>query len=144
MHDPHGLMRFIDAQGPIYDQALSELKAGAKRSHWMWFVFPQLRGLGHSATAQHYGISGRDEALAYLQHPVLGTRLEECLNALLAWSERSARQLLGAPDDLKLRSCVTLFGAVAADPALYTQVLDAFFAGEPDPLTLAHLARHSA
>lgn len=144
MHDPHNLTRFVDAQQPIYDQALSELRAGAKRSHWMWFVFPQLRSLGHSATAQHYGISGRDEALAYLQHPVLEPRLEECLNTLLVWSARSARQLLGAPDDLKLRSCVTLFGAVAADPALYTQVLEAFFEGQADALTLARLGPRTA
>ena len=140
MHDPHDLARFVEAQQPIYAQALSELEAGAKRSHWMWFVFPQLRGLGHSATAQHYGISGKEEARAYLHHPVLGPRLEECLRALLTWRERSARQLLGVPDDQKLRSCVTLFGAVAADGALYNDVLDAFFEGQADPLTLAKLA----
>lgn len=140
MLDPHDLKRFIDAQGPLYVQALDELRAGAKRSHWMWFIFPQLSGLGRSATAQRYGISGRDEALAYLQHPVLGPRLEECLQALLAWRGRSARQLLGTPDDQKLRSCVTLFGTVAVDNVLYSEVLDVFFGGQADPLTLAKLA----
>lgn len=139
MLDVHDLARFIDAQQSLYDQALGELQAGAKRSHWMWFIFPQVRGLGHSATAQRYAISGKGEAVAYLQHPVLGPRLQECLRALLGWRERSARQLLGAPDDQKLRSCVTLFGTVAPEDRLYTQVLKAFFAGEADPLTLGKL-----
>src|SRR5690606_539430 len=107
------LQRFVDAQHPLYARALAELQAGYKQSHWMWFVFPQIAGLGHSAMAQRYAIADRDEALAYLRHTLLGPRLDECARALLPHRERTARQILGSPDDLKLRSSMTLFAAVA-------------------------------
>lgn len=141
MDDPHALQRFVDAQQGVYAQALAELRAGAKASHWMWFVFPQLRGLGRSAMAQHYGLAGLAEAQAYWQHPLLGPRLAECTAALLAVPPgRSARQVLGTPDDLKLRSCMTLFmQAVPAEP-MFRQALERFFDGAPDALTLDRLA----
>lgn len=139
MNDPHDLQRFVDAQQPNYHRALAELKAGRKQSHWMWFVFPQIAGLGHSDMAQRYAIAGADEAVAYLQHPLLGPRLEECAQAMLQHSDRSARQILGSPDDIKLRSSMTLFSAVASDPSIYQQVLDAFYEGQADPGTLSRL-----
>ncbi|MHA6495343.1 DUF1810 domain-containing protein [Pseudomonas borbori] len=139
MNDPYQLQRFVDAQQPIFEQALAELQAGRKRTHWMWFVFPQLQGLGHSATARHYGISGADEARAYLEHPLLGPRLERCTQALLQGHERSATRIFGSPDDLKLRSCMSLFAAVSAPGSSFQQVLDAFYDGQPDPATLAKL-----
>src|SRR4051794_19669738 len=106
--DPHNLARFVTAQEPVYDQALAELNAARKTSHWMWFIFPQLAGLGHSPTAQHYAIKSREEAQAYLTHPTLGPRLIECANALLPHQNKSATQILGTPDDLKLNSSATL------------------------------------
>ena len=139
MNDPHDLKRFVDAQQPIYDRALAELHAGSKQSHWMWFIFPQLAGLGHSSMAQRYGIKGADEATAYLQHPLLGPRLDECTAALLQHTERSARQILGSTDDMKLRSSMTLFTAVAPETTLYRQVLDQFYSGQADFTTLARL-----
>ncbi len=129
------LERFVRAQdGGVHDQALRELRAGAKRGHWMWFVFPQIAGLGTSPTAQRYAISGLDEARAYLAHPVLGPRLAEACRALLAVEGRSAEQILGYPDDLKLRSSMTLFARAAADPAVFRAVLDRYYDG-PDPRT---------
>jgi uncharacterized protein (DUF1810 family) len=113
----------------------AELAAGRKRTHWMWFVFPQLRGLGLSSMAQHYGIASLDEARAYLAHPVLGTRLRECCALVLAVEGRSAQEIMGSPDDMKLRSCATLFALAAPDEPLFTQVLDKFYGGEPDPRT---------
>ena len=110
MSDPHDLQRFVDAQQSVYDRALAELKAGHKQSHWMWFIFPQIAGLGHSDMARRYAIKDANEATAYAQHPLLGPRLEECAEALLAHAERPARQILGSPDDMKLR-----FGAGAGD-----------------------------
>lgn len=139
MNDQFQLQRFVQAQQSIYPQALAELKAGRKRSHWMWFVFPQLRGLGHSEMAQRYGISGADEARAYLAHPLLGPRLEACTQALLHHAGRSAREILGTPDDLKFRSCMTLFASVAGKPGLYRKALDTFFDGAPDRPTLDRL-----
>ena len=139
MSDPYDLQRFVEAQQPVYDQALTELRAGSKRSHWMWFVFPQISGLGHSSMAQRYAIRDSDEASAYLAHPLLGQRLEECAQALLQHSERPVRQILGSPDDLKLRSSMTLFAAVAPERQVFQAVLDAFFAGQADPATLARL-----
>ncbi len=133
------LQRFLDAQAPVYAEVLAELRAGRKQSHWMWFVFPQLRGLGHSSMAQHYGIASRAEALAYLQHPVLGARLLECLGLLLAHQALSAAEILGDIDAMKLRSCATLFVAVAPREPVYQQVLDRFFSGEADEHTLALL-----
>lgn len=133
------LQRFVDAQSPVYAQALAELRAGAKASHWMWFVFPQLRGLGHSSMAQHYGLADAAEARAYWRHPLLGVRLAECTAAMLALEGRSARQVLGTPDDLKFRSCMTLFAQVAPDEPAFARALDRYFDGVPDPRTLALL-----
>ena len=127
MNDPFDLARFVEAQQRDYQQALDELRAGAKRSHWIWYVFPQLRGLGRSEMAEHYGISGLDEARAYLAHPLLGPRLEDCARALLSHRGRSARQIMGSPDDLKLRSSMTLFQAVAPQQPLFAEVLQAFY-----------------
>ncbi len=140
MDDPHALQRFVDAQQGVYPQALAELRAGAKASHWMWFVFPQLRGLGASAMAQHYGLAGLAEAQAYWQHPLLGPRLAQCTQAMLALDGRSARQVLGTPDDLKFRSCMTLFMQAVPDAPMFRQALERYFDGQPDPLTLARLA----
>ncbi|MFI5938479.1 DUF1810 domain-containing protein [Actinoplanes sp. NPDC051494] len=131
------LERFVTAQdGGVYDRALAELRAGSKRSHWMWFVFPQLDGLGFSATARRYAISDLAEARDYLADPVLGPRLAECARALLAVEGRTASQILGYPDDLKLCSSMTLFARAAGDPALFQAVLDRFYDGRPDPATL--------
>ena len=134
------LQRFLDAQAPVYDEVCSELRAGSKQSHWMWFIFPQLRGLGHSTMAQRYGITGQTAALAYARHPVLGTRLRECMALLLTHKDLSAEDMLGDIDAIKLRSCATLFAAVAPDEALYAQVLQQFFRGQPDPRTQELLA----
>jgi len=139
MPDSHDLQHFVDAQYPLYARALAELRAGHKQSHWMWFVFPQIAGLGRSAMAQRYAIAGREEARAYLQHPLLGPRLEECAQALLQHTDRTPRQILGSPDDLKLRSSMTLFAVVAPERTVFQQVLDAFYGGEADRETLIRL-----
>lgn len=139
MNDPFDLARFVEAQQRDYQQALDELRAGAKRSHWIWYVFPQLRGLGRSEMAEHYGISGLDEARTYLAHPLLGRRLEDCARALLSHRGRSARQIMGSPDDLKLRSSMTLFHAAAPTQPLFAEVLQAFYDGEQDAATLQRL-----
>jgi len=136
MHDPHDLQRFVDAQTDVYEDVVDELRAGHKASHWMWFVFPQLRGLGHSPTAQHYGIASLDEARAYLAHPVLGDRLRECTRLVLRVDGRNARAIFGSPDDFKFRSCMTLYGFAAPDEDVFAQALDRYFGGEPDPRTL--------
>ena len=133
----HDLDRFVQAQEGTLAAVHAELRAGRKPSHWMWFVFPQLRGLGHSATAQHFGIRSLDEARAYLAHPVLGTRLHECCELMLAVPHRSALEILGSPDDLKFRSCVTLFSLAAPHDELFRRCLDRFYGGAPDPRTLA-------
>lgn len=137
MNDPGPLQRFVDAQeaAGIYERALSELRAGRKQSHWIWFVFPQVAGLGQSAMSQRYAIASPSEAQAYLAHPVLGPRLRECAAALLSHEGRTAEEILGGIDAVKVRSSMTLFAA--ADPAepLFRQVLDRFYAGEADPLT---------
>jgi uncharacterized protein (DUF1810 family) len=141
--DPHGLQRFIDAQQHSFSAALEELRAGAKRTHWMWFIFPQLRGLGRSPTAQHYGIASAEEAAGYLQHPVLGRRLRECVEALLPWGgTRGADQILGSVDAMKLRSCLTLFDVIQPD-SLFAGALDEFYDGERDERTLALLNRQA-
>ncbi len=137
--DPFDLARFVAAQEGVAPRAFAELHAGAKRSHWMWFVFPQLAGLGTSAMAQRYAISGLAEAGAYLAHPVLGPRLQEGVAAAMASGETSARRLFGAPDDIKLRSCLTLFAEAAQDPAPFEAALSRFFAGARCPATLAAL-----
>ena len=138
---PYDLSHFVEAQTHCYARVLEELAAGEKTSHWMWFIFPQLRGLGLSATARRFGLSGIEEARAYLAHPLLGARLRECTRTVLTVEGRPAREIFGSPDDLKLRSCLTLFAQVAADsPAREDQVfgeaLTRYYRGEPDPLTL--------
>jgi uncharacterized protein (DUF1810 family) len=137
--DPFNLQRFVDAQEAIYQAVLDELRSGAKLSHWMWFIFPQLAGLGRSATARFYGLSSLEEARAYLEQPLLGPRVRECLGTLLSWAQRkTAEEILGPVDALKLRSSLTLFDQV--DPAgIFADALAAFFAGKPDELTLALL-----
>jgi uncharacterized protein (DUF1810 family) len=132
------LDRFASAQAGVYADALAELKAGRKRTHWMWFIFPQIAGLGFSPAAQRYAIASLDEARAYLAHPVLGPRLRECAQTLLAVDGMSAREILGYPDDLKLRSSMTLFARAADDPDVFEAVLDRYYDG-PDPRTLERL-----
>jgi uncharacterized protein (DUF1810 family) len=139
MADASDLQRFVDAQEGIYHTALAELRRGSKQSHWMWFIFPQLRGLGLSSTAQYYGIVSLDEARAYFRHPVLGSRLHECVEAILHWSpRRSAEQILGPIDALKFRSSLTLFD-LAERESSFARALVEFYAGEPDTRTLALL-----
>ncbi len=136
MADPYDLARFVEAQDPVYADVVDELRAGRKRSHWMWFVFPQLRDLGRSPAAMHYGIGSRDEALAYLAHDVLGPRLRECARLVAAVEGSSAERVMGHVDALKLRSSMTLFAAVADDDRDFVAVLERFYDGERDPLTL--------
>ncbi|KUI26648.1 calpastatin [Mycobacterium sp. IS-1742] len=138
--DPHDLQRFVDAQDPVYDTVIGELRAGRKRSHWIWFIFPQLKGLGRSPTAQYFGIASREEAVAYLEHEVLGPRLRECTRLVLAIEGRSAGEVFGSPDDLKLRSSMTLFARCSDDNADFVAVLDRFYGGEPDPATVSRLS----
>ena len=134
------LQRFVDAQAPVYEQVRAELAAGHKRTHWMWFVFPQIQGLGRSAMAQRYAIASREEAVAYLAHPVLGARLRECAALVLAARGPAIDDILGPPDDLKFRSCMTLFDAVApAGETLFAQCLQRFFGGVRDAATLERL-----
>jgi uncharacterized protein (DUF1810 family) len=135
---PRDLDRFVSAQAGVYREALAELTAGRKRTHWMWFIFPQIAGLGSSPAAQRYAIASLDEARAYLAHPVLGPRLRECADALLAVEGKSAEEILGYPDDLKLRSSMTLFARAADDPDVFEAVLERYYDG-PDPRTLALL-----
>lgn len=140
MSDPFNLQRFLDAQEPIWAHALAEVAAGRKRSHWIWFVFPQMRGLGFSPNSEFYGIGSLDEARAYLAHPVLGERLAAIVEALLANETRSANAIFGSPDDMKLRSSMTLFDAASGDGANpYRAVLRRFFDGIPDPRTFEML-----
>jgi uncharacterized protein (DUF1810 family) len=139
-NDPYDLERFVDAQRRNYSQALAELAAGKKRTHWMWYVFPQLLGLGSSPMAERYAIASLDEARAYLAHPVLGPRLRECAATLLALESRTARDVLGSPDDLKLRSSATLFASVAEPQSPFEQLLTRYYAGIPDARTLELLA----
>jgi uncharacterized protein (DUF1810 family) len=143
---PHDLGRFLEAQQGCYQRVLEELAVGRKTSHWMWFIFPQLEGLGVSATARRFGLAGLDEARAYLAHPLLGQRLRECTRAVLAVEGRSAHEIFGAPDDLKLRSCLTLFAAAVSPGAacaeqLFSEALAKYYGGEPDPRTLELLER---
>jgi uncharacterized protein (DUF1810 family) len=139
MTDPHDLRRFVDAQAPVYAQILAELSAGQKRSHWMWFVFPQIAGLGHSAMARRFAIASLAEAAAYLAHPVLGPRLRECCRLATLVEGRSAQAIFGTPDDLKFRSSLTLFAAAAPNEAIFAAALEKYFTGEPDGATLARL-----
>lgn len=140
MADPHDLQRFVDAQEPVYETVIEELRAGRKRTHWVWFIFPQLRGLGHSATATHFGIGSREEAEAYLAHGVLGPRLRQCARLLTTLGGRSADLVMGPVDALKLRSSMTLFAAVADDDRDFVAVLEQYYGGDPDSRTLQLLA----
>jgi uncharacterized protein (DUF1810 family) len=139
MQTDFNLQRFVDAQRDVYGAALAELRAGEKRSHWMWFVFPQIAGLGHSSMAQRYAIASTDEAAAYLAHPVLGPRLRESAAAVAAHAGRSVDDIFGYPDNLKFHSSMTLFADVAPDEAVFQTCLDEFFGGRGDPGTLERL-----
>jgi uncharacterized protein (DUF1810 family) len=139
MRDAFDLERFVDAQAPVYPGVVAELRQGRKQSHWMWFIFPQLAGLGHSAMAQRYAIASRAEALAYLGHAVLGNRLRECTALVNAVEGRTIREILGSPDDLKFRSSMTLFAAVCSDPE-FAAAIRKFYGGTPDRKTLDLLA----
>jgi uncharacterized protein (DUF1810 family) len=143
MADPHDLQRFVKAQASVYDMALAELRAGRKRSHWMWFVFPQLQGLGSSPTAAAYAIRSLAEARAYLAHPVLGPRLVECVKAVNAVRGRSAADIFGYTDELKFRSSLTLFLMAAASDAKapFQAALERYFDGKGDPMTVSKLGR---
>lgn len=138
---PFGLERFVDAQAPVYRNVVEELRVGRKRSHWMWFVFPQLRGLGGSPTAVHYGIVSLEEARAYLRHELLGPRLRECARLVNQVQGRSAGDIFGSPDDLKLRSSMTLFAHATDDNEDFLALLDKYYGGQQDELTLARLDR---
>jgi uncharacterized protein (DUF1810 family) len=143
--DPFDLDRFTQAQEPMIAGVRAELRAGLKQGHWMWFVFPQLRGLGQSSMAQHYGIASLAEARAYLAHPVLGPRLRECCELMLALPPTAtAHEGLGSPDDLKFRSCLTLFSLAASEDRLFHRCLDRFYSGRPDPRTLELCGRMDA
>jgi len=133
------LERFVEAQEAVYARALTELRAGKKQSHWMWFIFPQIAGLGHSAMAQMYAIASLDEARVYLAHPLLGTRLRECCEAVMAIEGKTAHQIFGSPDDLKFRSCLTLFARATPDQPLFQDLLEKYYDGEADELTLQKL-----
>jgi len=139
----HDLARFLNAQERDYAQALSEIRSGRKRSHWMWYVLPQFEGLGFSSTSRLYAIKSVAEAEAYLAHPILGPRLAEIATAALSIEGRSASEVFGSPDDMKLRSCATLFAAVSPAGSVFEQLLDRFFGGERDAATLRLLARTS-
>jgi uncharacterized protein (DUF1810 family) len=139
--DRFALSRFLKAQEISYETALSELRRGAKRSHWMWFIFPQIAGLGSSPTAQLYAIKSIEEARAYAAHPILGSRLIACAEALLAVEGKSAAEIMGFPDDLKLRSSATLFAEVSSPGSAFHRLLDKFFEGQPDPKTIELLKR---
>jgi uncharacterized protein (DUF1810 family) len=136
MKDPYNLQRFVDAQAPIFERACSELRAGRKVGHWMWFIFPQIEGLGHSETARRFAITSREEAIAYLEHPLLGRRLRECSRLASLVDGRSAREIFGSPDDLKFRSSMTLFASVAKDNQVFMDALNKFYGGGLDGATL--------
>jgi uncharacterized protein (DUF1810 family) len=137
--DPHNLNRFIDAQAPVIDRVRAELAQGRKRSHWMWFIFPQIAGLGFSPMAQLYAIASLNEARAYLVHPVLGRRLEDCTRLVLAIEGHTASDIFGWPDDMKFRSSMTLFAQAAPDNPVFAEALSKYFDGDPDPETLKRL-----
>ena len=140
MTDPFDLRRFVDAQAPVYQRVLAELRQGQKQSHWMWFIFPQLAGLGHSPIARRFAIASREEAVAYLEHDLLGRRLREWTALVNAVEGRTIREILGSPDDLKFCSSMTLFGAVSSDPE-FADSIQKFYSGTPDRRTLELLAR---
>jgi uncharacterized protein (DUF1810 family) len=142
--DPFGLERFVEAQRDAIDAVRRELRVGRKATHWMWFVFPQVEGLGSSEMARRYAIGSLEEALDYLRHPVLGPRLHECAELLLASKEASIERIVGTPDDLKLRSSMTLFALVSESSPVFERVLERFFDGEADPATQAVMKRWAA
>jgi uncharacterized protein (DUF1810 family) len=137
--DPFNLHRFVDAQAPVYERVRAELKDGRKQSHWMWFIFPQIAGLGHSQMAQRYAISSLREAEAYLKHAILGPRLLECTNLLLQVEGKSALAILGSPDDMKFRSCMTLFAHAAPEEQVFRAAIDKYFDGNEDQSTVERL-----
>jgi uncharacterized protein (DUF1810 family) len=139
MDDPFDLERFVEAQGPVMEQVRSELRAGRKRGHWMWFIFPQIRGLGSSPTAVHYAIGSREEAAAYLKHPVLGARLVDCTRLVLAVRRRTSEEIFGEVDSMKFRSSMTLFAAVTLRETAFEEALQKYFDGVEDALTLEML-----
>jgi uncharacterized protein (DUF1810 family) len=141
MSDPHNLKRFVDTQNPVYQQVCAELRLGRKKSHWMWFIFPQLRGLGRSPMAIKFSISSRQEAEAYLGHPILGPRLRECTRLVNFLEGSSIHEIFGDPDDLKFRSSMTLFAAVTPDERIFSDALQKYFGGEPDGRTLELLQK---
>jgi uncharacterized protein (DUF1810 family) len=138
--DRHDLARFVQAQEPQYDRAIAEIRSGRKQSHWMWFIFPQFRDLGYSETSRRYAIKSLEEARAYAAHPVLGPRLVACAEAALQVDGVSALRLFGSPDDMKLRSCATLFAAVSTQGSAFHRLLDKYFDGQPDRETLRLIA----
>jgi uncharacterized protein (DUF1810 family) len=136
MEDHFNLERFVSAQAAVFQQVLNELRAGEKRTHWIWFIFPQMKGLGRSPQSIHFGIGSLEEAAAYLRHPVLGHRLEQCTRLVTLVEGRTIEQILGSPDDLKFRSSMTLFARAAEEETDFKDALEKYFNGEPDPLTL--------
>ena len=140
LFDPFDLQRFVMAQDGVYDQVCAELRGGRKEGHWIWFIFPQMRGLGSSAMANAFGIASRKEAAAYLNHAVLGPRLRECTRLVNSIEGRGIERIFGYPDDLKFRSSMTLFASVASDKQIFEDALRKYFDGEMDPLTLEKLA----
>ena len=138
-NDPYDLQRFLDAQSPVFEQVRAELRAGQKRGHWIWFIFPQIKGLGYSFAANKFAISCRAEAEAYLKHPILGPRLRDCTALVTKIEGRSIDQIFGYPDNLKFRSSMTLFAHATVDSQLFESALRKYFGGEPDPLTLERL-----
>ena len=138
--DPFELLRFVAAQHGVYDTVVDELRTGRKRSHWIWFIFPQLRGLGRSPTAMRFGIASLDEARAYVAHPVLGPRLRECARLVARIDGRSADEIFGWPDNLKVRSSMTLFARATDDDSEFRAVLEKFYTGEDDPATVERLS----
>jgi uncharacterized protein (DUF1810 family) len=139
MNDPYNMRRFVDAQNGVYDQVRSELREGRKRGHWIWFIFPQIRGLGRSHMAEAFAIASKDEAAAYLGHPVLGARLRECTQLVTQVEGRALEEILGYPDNLKFRSSMTLFAQATADNQLFLAALGKYCNGELDPATLERL-----
>lgn len=139
--EPYDLQRFVEAQAGCFERVCQELRNGRKESHWMWFIFPQLKGLGRSSMAERYGISSREEAEAYLAHPVLGARLRQCTELVLAVEGRSVEQIFGFPDDLKFRSSMTLFACVDSGESVFKIALKKYFAGKLDQLTIERLSQ---
>jgi len=137
--DPYNLERFVSAQNPVYEHVCAELRNGQKRGHWMWFIFPQLQGLGHSQMAATFGISSRDEAEAYLNHPILGPRLTECTRLVNSVVGCAIHQIFGSPDDLKFRSSMSLFASASSEDQVFKEALQKYFGGAPDRLTIDRL-----